>query len=574
MAVGKQKQIPSRRSTRKQGVTGKPEIGDDDHVDSKDLVVIQDSASEDAEDSMPSAQSTATVITKMKKTKGKQPVNAAHTYITPPPRKRGRPRKNPILQTTSTSGNDDEHGQRAATTAETADRQSKQDIAHLPPASEGQPDEIVNETESQNLASNDERSQDISDDAVPERRGDGPPQLRRRVRWTTREEEYFINMIKTHGPQYAFIAREGIKAGILYVGRTGHDLQDKWRILRRRGEHIPEEALQVAAGKRRPQKLWTPRDADYLVEMHAKYGNCFAWILAEGQQQGYFAERDARQLKEKIKQLSLKKARQERRLQTQLQIAAAAEGVNPLPEDFDGVSHEHDEEIPVAEPQDEMLAKPTQPLPKRKAESSSDDDDERKPKHPKSIVFADDDEDGPQTQALDDQDDSISPELEPSQSVNASPKSDTPLSALTHSVDSAPRRHSFPNANRKRHVTPNQVTDSGRRASYSTETQPASSVSSTTPNAPKVAEEAVQDGETIKFFLEIVHGSSRLPRQEIAFGYMKTGLDLVEHVVENFLPRSVTSRDVSAMCEGVDVPLETAIGDNVYEFDTIELRFR
>ncbi|CAK4922704.1 unnamed protein product [Aphanomyces euteiches] len=502
MAVGKQKQIPSRRSTRKQGVTGKPEIGDDDHVDSKDLVVIQDSASEDAEDSMPSAQSTATVITKMKKTKGKQPVNAAHTYITPPPRKRGRPRKNPILQTTSTSGNDDEHGQRAATTAETADRQSKQDIAHLPPASEGQPDEIVNETESQNLASNDERSQDISDDAVPERRGDGPPQLRRRVRWTTREEEYFINMIKTHGPQYAFIAREGIKAGILYVGRTGHDLQ------------------------------------------------------------------------EKIKQLSLKKARQERRLQTQLQIAAAAEGVNPLPEDFDGVSHEHDEEIPVAEPQDEMLAKPTQPLPKRKAESSSDDDDERKPKHPKSIVFADDDEDGPQTQALDDQDDSISPELEPSQSVNASPKSDTPLSALTHSVDSAPRRHSFPNANRKRHVTPNQVTDSGRRASYSTETQPASSVSSTTPNAPKVAEEAVQDGETIKFFLEIVHGSSRLPRQEIAFGYMKTGLDLVEHVVENFLPRSVTSRDVSAMCEGVDVPLETAIGDNVYEFDTIELRFR
>ncbi|KAH9129958.1 hypothetical protein LEN26_000112 [Aphanomyces euteiches] len=541
MAVGKQKQIPSRRSTRKQGVTGKPEIGDDDHVDSKDLVVIQDSASEDAEDSMPSAQSTATVITKMKKTKGKQPVNAAHTYITPPPRKRGRPRKNPILQTTSTSGNDDEDGQRAATTAETADRQSKQDNAHLPPASEGQPDEIVNETESQNLASNDERSQDISDDAVPELRGDGPPQLRRRVRWTTREEEYFINMIKTHGPQYAFIAREGIKAGILYVGRTGHDLQDKWRILRRRGEQIPEEALQVAAGKRRPQKLWTPRDADYL---------------------------------EKIKQLSLKKARQERRLQTQLQIAAAAEGVNPLPEDFDGVSHEHDEEIPVAEPQDEMLAKPTQPLPKRKAESSSDDDDERKPKHPKSIVFADDDEDGPQTQALDDQDDSISPELEPSQSVNASPKSDTPLSALTHSVDSAPRRHSFPNANRKRHVTPNQVTDSGRRASYSTETQPASSVSSTTPNAPKVAEEAVQDGETIKFFLEIVHGSSRLPRQEITFGYMKTGQDLVEHVVENFLPRSVTSRDVSAMCEGVDVPLETAIGDNVYEFDTIELRFR
>ncbi|KAH9188258.1 hypothetical protein AeNC1_009763, partial [Aphanomyces euteiches] len=533
--------IPSRRSTRKQGVTGKPEIGDDDHVDSKDLVVIQDSASEDAEDSMPSAQSTATVITKMKKTKGKQPVNAAHTYITPPPRKRGRPRKNPILQTTSTSGNDDEDGQRAATTAETADRQSKQDNAHLPPASEGQPDEIVNETESQNLASNDERSQDISDDAVPELRGDEPPQLRRRVRWTTREEEYFINMIKTHGPQYAFIAREGIKAGILYVGRTGHDLQDKWRILRRRGEQIPEEALQVAAGKRRPQKLWTPRDADYL---------------------------------EKIKQLSLKKARQERRLQTQLQIAAVAEGVNPLPEDFDGVSHEHDEEIPVAEPQDEMLAKPTQPLPKRKAESSSDDDDERKPKHPKSIVFADDDEDGPQTQALDDQDDSISPELEPSQSVNASPKSDTPLSALTHSVDSAPRRHSFPNANRKRHVTPNQVTDSGRRASYSTETQPASSVSSTTPNAPKVAEEAVQDGETIKFFLEIVHGSSRLPRQEITFGYMKTGLDLVEHVVENILPRSVTSRDVSAMCEGVDVPLETAIGDNVYEFDTIELRFR
>ncbi|RHY41921.1 hypothetical protein DYB34_005866 [Aphanomyces astaci] len=126
---------------------------------------------------------------------------------------------------------------------------------------------------------------------------------RRGVRWEPSEVEYITKMVKTHGGRWTWIAAEGVASGALFHTRNGHDVQDKWRILRRKGEEIPDEAAQVAAAHRRPTTPWGAEDTAFLIKMRHKYGNRFVLMLDEGHKLGYFVDRDARHLKEKVRNL-------------------------------------------------------------------------------------------------------------------------------------------------------------------------------------------------------------------------------------------------------------------------------
>ncbi|KAF0682644.1 Aste57867_25281 [Aphanomyces stellatus] len=342
--------------------------------------------------SMPSAESTATVIASlsMSTAKGKRPMRRARLEYNSPPKKKRRQQVDGSMSSSDTE-------EVELTDSNTTDTDAEDNVPDRtsPPrtSSSGQEREgatatpepngaLLNAINSSGLESAQSHTPvaaaavpdagaNAPDAAIPAPLEGGaeavPPPVvshpiakdahgkpyRRRVLWTADEEDYITTMINRHGGRWAFIAKAGVAAGRLFGGRTGHDVADKWRILRKRGDEIPDEALEDAAKHRRPMVKWPDEDVDFLRKLREKHGNRFVLMLDEGQKKGFFRGRDARQLKEKVRNMEKKETgpRAQRRAVEAARARERDADEEETKEGENGVSNEvnqHERVVPIA----------------------------------------------------------------------------------------------------------------------------------------------------------------------------------------------------------------------------------